>query len=375
MNQIEEIKKKQEELKKRIEEKLNKVQKKEDKKEDVNSYTTLINQKQVNKKELKLEKGEIDMNQPFYDPNLPLPKNKRKRELKLNEQGKYIEIAEKIRNIEKIQGKEEEEKEDNMIELELGREDIPKIEWWDLEVKVTHLIQHPIPVIKKKEELPVMPILLTEKERKKLKTNTKIQREKEKQRKIKLGILPTPPPKANLNNFMKIHLNDGTQDPTLLENKIKEEIEKRKQNHENRNQERKLTKEEKIEKKKKKVEQDLSLGVECCFYHLNTDLLSDNLKHKINLKSKDHFITGRVLFCEKETFIIAEGGHKYLSKFIDSFNKIKWENENITCNFIWRGDQKKKNFRGFQFISFDHYIDLKNYFQQHGLPNQIIDFK
>jgi len=50
----------------------------------------------------------------------------------------------------------------------------------------------------------VVPIHLTEKEKKRLRRMKRLDKEKDKQEKVKLGLMPVPLPKIKLSNYMKI---------------------------------------------------------------------------------------------------------------------------------------------------------------------------
>lgn len=67
----------------------------------------------------------------------------------------------------------------------------------------------------------VVPIHLTEKEKKKLRNQKRVDKEKDKQEKIKLGLMPTPPPKVKLSNYMKIMSKEAIADPSRVEQKVR----------------------------------------------------------------------------------------------------------------------------------------------------------
>ena len=57
---------------------------------------------------------------------------------------------------------------------------------------------------------------LTEKEKKKLRRERRLDYQKEIQEKIKYGLVPPPPPKVKISNFMKIMNSEAAQDPTKV---------------------------------------------------------------------------------------------------------------------------------------------------------------
>jgi U4/U6 small nuclear ribonucleoprotein PRP3 len=274
--------------------------------------TTLINKKfqeETRKNLLKIEKSKDNIKKlESYDPSLPSDQLFRKnKSFQFNEKGKYIKQGEMLREyqakkrfqkekkIDKIEEMNEKiEIEENLgeiydikqkieeskksligdVQLRIGINDIPDIEWWDqlilnnnsyknyeINSKLVNnlYVEHPKKIKSAYKEVEIGPIALplTLKEKKKLRTQTRLEREKEKQQKIRLGLIEPPAPKANLKNFMRVHLNDGATDPTKLEKMIVEQIEERKHNHEKRNLENKLTPEQKKEKKKKKYNEGI----------------------------------------------------------------------------------------------------------------------
>ena len=147
---------------------------------------------------------------------------------------------------------------------------VPQVEWWDAAFlppatsdeplrqfpypeihdediyleKITHYIQHPKKLRNEaidNIEKMVIPIHLTEKEKKRLKHMKRIDKEKDKQEKVKLGLMPTPLPKVKLSNFMKIMSKEAISDPSRVEQKVRKIVEKRLEDHLKRNEDNKLT--------------------------------------------------------------------------------------------------------------------------------------
>ena len=70
--------------------------------------------------------------------------------------------------------------------------------------RITNYVQHPVPVKNKKiEEIErmVMPVYLTDKEKKRISRNKRLEKEKEKQEMVKFGLMPAPPPKIKMSNY------------------------------------------------------------------------------------------------------------------------------------------------------------------------------
>ena len=90
------------------------------------------------------------------------------------------------------------------------KKDIKEIRFEDFNVedfqkdKITHYIQHPVPVkneyIEKMNKIS-LPMFLTKKERKRLRKLRRQEKEKEKQEKMKLGLIEPPKPKLKFKLF------------------------------------------------------------------------------------------------------------------------------------------------------------------------------
>lgn len=229
------------------------------------------------------------------------------------------------------------------------RNAVPDVEWWDARILLGSsqgyatdaatgriavrerlvgnvLVEHPVPEspVERAREVGPMPLMLTKAERRKLRTQTRVQREREKQQKVRLGIIPPPPPKANLGNFMRVHLNDGTIDPTHLEKTIRGQIQQRIQNHLDRNEERALTKEERYEKKLRKLREDEQKELVCAVFRVS-DLQHPQNRHIIYANTKDLHITGVAIMSDRMNMIVAEGGPRSIRKFVHVLcDRIDW---------------------------------------------------
>merc|ERR1712137_132535 len=154
----------------------------------------------------------------------------------------------------------------------IRREVIPDVEWWDMpflkedingqkraytEVnveKITPYVEHPIPIkITTEKEIPDAAMMhLTPKERKKLRRLKRQERTQEIRDKMKMGILQPPPPKVKMSNLMRVLGDEAVADPTTVERKVRQQVEQRRKEHEQRNEARKLPAEERKQKKKQK---------------------------------------------------------------------------------------------------------------------------
>lgn len=130
------------------------------------------------------------------------------------------------------------------------------------------------------------PIFLTEKERKKLRKQNRKQIQLEKQEQIKLGLLPKPEPKLKRSNIMYALGNEVIVNPSMAEQMVREQEEKRKQAHLEHNESKKLSLEEKRLKKLRKIREDLSVvGTWAAIYRiLNMPSEAQRFKVKKNAR-------------------------------------------------------------------------------------------
>lgn len=127
--------------------------------------------------------------------------------------------------------------------------------------KITHYIQHPKKIkneyIENIEKM-VVPVHLTEKEKKRLRRMKRLDKEKDKQEKVKLGLMPVPLPKVKLNNYMKIMSKEAISDPSRTEQVVRQIVDKRLEDHLKRNESNKLTRDQREAKMKRKHERDIN---------------------------------------------------------------------------------------------------------------------
>lgn len=257
---------------------------------------------------------------------------------------------------------------------------IPDMEWWDAmlepdytdphniafnKVKITHLVEHPIPMepVTEAPETGPVALPLTRKEQKKIRTRTRIETEKEKQAQIRMGLLPPPPPKVKISNMMKALLNEAVQDPSKIEQQVREEMAQRQKNHDLRNAERKLTPEERRQKKLKKYADEVSIETQVALFRVE-DFSNPQHRYKVDINASQLHLTGAVVICDesKTNAVVVEGGQRGVKKFAKLLlSRIKWgsaegevaeENAedgeaNKGCTLIWQGVVKKNGFKNF----------------------------
>ncbi|CAF0703588.1 unnamed protein product [Brachionus calyciflorus] len=345
----------------------------------------------------KKPEGEKEVSEAFFDNRLKIKTAERnKRKLVFNEKGKYLDIANKLRaksklvllqkeiaSISKKTGISNESKLALIQPKKTTKEIIPNIEWWDFAVlnemnygcleklneqelreklKINRLIEHPVqmkpPTHSDKKVAPA--VMLTKKERKKLRRQNRTELLKEEQEKIRLGLIPPPEPKVKISNLMRVLGTEAVQDPTKVEEYVRNQMAKRQKLHEEQNASRKLTDAEKAAKKKRKLMENTSLQVNVSVYRVK-DLSDPAVKFKLEANCNQLHMTGAVLLYKNLNLVVVEGGPKQQRKFRRlMMNRIKWaqtnskikidandenaQKETNTCALVWEGVVKTRSF-------------------------------
>lgn len=291
--------------------------------------------------------------------DLSLVPERKKRVIRINEPGKYIERAKHLR---------ERSRQERLVlehEMELKRlklvpdesigedrygeeheEAPPYIEWWDApflksgmhrgskyegcgedvvtykdedseDNPITSYIQHPVPLEPPWVRLmpDPKPLFLTKKEQKQLRKNRRMLVMKEKQDRVKLGLDAAPKPKVKLKNLMNVLTNETIKNPTEVEIRVREEIQERADEHRRMNEERKLNKEERRYKIEQKVKQDQSRGIYRCVFAV-VRLVNPKHVYKVDMNARQLMLTGVCVSLENErSLIIVEGGAKSVEKY------------------------------------------------------------
>lgn len=311
---------------------------------------------------------------PYLTDNIP---ERKTRQFRFNERGKYISQGEELR-------KQQQELEEAKVLAEQKRQlglqpdvglqeekyrvaEPPVCEWWDVpffcdgglvEEAISQYVQHPVPIMApwEKHMPPPKPLFLTKKEMKRIRRQARAERYEELQDKIKLGLEPPPKPKVKLNNLMGALTNEAIRDPTAVEQRVRKEVEERRQQHVAKNESRKLTSEQKVEKLEQKVGRDLQKG----FY--SAVFLVDKLEHpshkfKAERNASQLRLFGSILHCPKFVLIIVEGTEKNVRHYKRlMLNRIKWDEPTILdgekidlsgnrCELLWEGQLKDLHFK------------------------------
>jgi len=238
---------------------------------------------------------------------------------------------------------------------------------------VTIYIQHPIQIEPPQDKHipPPKPLPLTKKEQKKVRRQRRAEELKEKQAKVRLGLEPPPPPKIKKSNMMRVLGEEAVKDPTAVEARVNKEIRERLENHLKTNEERKLTKEQRHEKLAINQEKDLSKGIQCLVFRIET-LANGKHRFKINKNAEQLGLTGICIFSPKFNLVIVEGGPYAIAKYKKlMMQRIDWKEEvepleggeetpgeQLThgadipmlqnrCTLVWEGELKQRGFRKF----------------------------
>mmetsp|Transcript_46072 Transcript_46072/g.81065 ORF Transcript_46072/g.81065 Transcript_46072/m.81065 type:complete len:575 (-) Transcript_46072:133-1857(-) len=326
------------------------------------------------------------------------------------EQRMVKKIQEKALGIDKEKekkGKKEEQKkaevnqEEEEAKMDVGvkkiepkimrREPIPDVEWWDLpflaggddgqkkvytEVnveKITPYVEHPIPIkITTEKEVPEAPMMhLTPKERKKLRRLKRQERTQEIRDKIKMGILQPPPPKVKMSNLMRVLGDEALADPSAVERKVRQQVEQRRKEHEQRNEARKLPAEERKAKKKQKWMAEQEPTTQVLAFKIK-DLSNKRHLFKIDMNAQQFHLTGCCITCPGvANIVIIEGGPRAVKRYRKlMMRRIKWtedqtrddddgddsdDDDNVTapklhdhCVLVWEGVVKQRNFKNWK---------------------------
>lgn len=296
---------------------------------------------------------------PYFDPNLEVnvePRRAARATLQFVEEGKIASRAAKLRQraedeaiTEQYRQRIAERARQNSSVPELppyveqrqphaSNTPIPEVEWWDepfvdggaYERKLPNggmdialkdgvlstLMQHPkriTPSIPDKPP-PVVPIMLTEKERKRVRRQRRQEAIQEKQQMIAVGLLPTPPPKVKLSNMMRVLANEATADPTRMEMRVRSEVDARRAQHEADNEKRRRTKEERAEQNAARQERDREAGLRACVYRVSC---AANPAHrfKVVMNARQLGLTGTLVLFDDCNVVVVEGGSKACAKF------------------------------------------------------------
>ncbi|CAD5233531.1 unnamed protein product [Bursaphelenchus xylophilus] len=291
-----------------------------------------------------------------------------------------------------------------------AHDDLPDIEWWDKVLlddgnydsvpskdiacdqrygnKITDLIEHPVQLKPPDAALNNVPIKahLTKKEMKKLRRMNRKEVQREETEKIRLGLKKAPEPKVKMANLMRVLGNDAIQDPTKMENYVRDQVAERLKKHEQSNLDRKLTKEQKGDKKRRKIMEDTSIQVYVAVYKI-LSLANAKKRFKVEANANQLQMTGIIVSVDGMNVVVVEGGPKQ-QKFYKNLllNRIKWSEEMVgqrrgvanedeegqrnECTLIWEGVVPSRNFSDPpQIIRATDHKSARDVFLKHGVPH------
>lgn len=295
-------------------------------------------------------------------------------------------------------------------EEKTDEEEIPEIEWWDKPIvgkqclehiipkltqkiatpqelfhNITNLVEHP--ALKKPPNLGSsavsIPIFLTKKEMKKLRRQNRKNQQLDKQEKIKLGLLPQPEPKLKRSNIKHVLGDEAPANPTLVEQMVKSQEEKRLKAHLEHNESKKLTLEEKRLKKLRKIQEDLSVtGVWVAVYRILSLAKQSRKLKTIEQKAKQLTMTGSICVSNNINLVIVEGGPRQQRKFKQLIlNRIKWSEEPVTdgtseanggsnrCVLVWEGQVPKRTFNIIKTRQFNSESEARSHFKKFNVDH------
>lgn len=295
---------------------------------------------------------------------------------------------------------------------EEDEEQVPEVEWWDrllignkpldeiiprLQVEnprledifsgITNLVEHPL--IKKAPGPDTsqvkLPIFLTKDERKKLRRQNRKNQELVKQEQIKLGLIPKPEPKLKRSNIMHVLGDEAIVNPSMAEQLVREQEEKRMQAHLEHNESKKLTLKEKRLKRVRKYQEDLNVtGVWVTVYRI---LSLNNQAHKFKViqNAKQLNMTGVVVLHKNVNLVVVEGGPKQQRKFKHlMLERIPWSQDEIDdsivsenplchinkCLLVWEGQVSGRSFmRGLKVKQMAEVSEARDFFRSFNVEH------
>ncbi|XP_013860155.1 U4/U6 small nuclear ribonucleoprotein Prp3 [Austrofundulus limnaeus] len=369
------------------------------------------------RQQLKEKPGDDIESTSYFDLRVPMaPAQRTRKSFRFHDPGRFEKIAQRVRTkaqLERLQNEIAQAARKTGIQAstklaliapkkEIDEGDVPHIEWWDSFILpfniavnpdskfeefelfgVTNLVEHPAQMSPPVDsDKPVtLGVYLTKKEQKKLRRQTRREGQKEVQEKVRLGLMPPPEPKVRISNLMRVLGTEAVQDPTKVENFVRDRMFKRQKIHEEANAARKLTAEQRKEKKVKKLKEDITDGVHIAVYRIRY-LQNPAKKFKVEANANQLYLTGTVVLHKDVNLVVVEGGPKSQKKFKRLMtHRIKWEEHNSKrddpdgdddakrnnkCWLIWEGTAKERSFGEMKFKQCPTESMAREHFRKHG---------
>lgn len=208
--------------------------------------------------------------------------------------------------------------------------------------KLTHYIEHPLPIAPHGVKNAPQAVYLTTKERRKLRRRKRMEKEKEKQDKIRLGLIAPPPPKVKLANLRRVMGREAAADPSKVEKEVRKQMAARLEQHELRNQARMLTPEQRRAKTIEHWKQtaETKVLVESSIYRLYDDFDSKKILFKLDRNAQQLHLTGVcVVLKGVRCMVVVEGGPRSIRRYRRlMLRRIKWNPDDEKDNEEPNGD-------------------------------------
>lgn len=309
------------------------------------------------------------------------PSRRTGRRMQFSAPGKYVKQGEQLRNEAKLEAlkariaeqsrKAGLDSEFDVLERSLRRQAPPAVEWWDEAILpspsyddipaalgfistnpdslVTHLVQHPIPIVAQSDRKQAeRGLMLTKKEARKMRRQRRLAELEDKRDKQKMGLIPPDPPKVRLANIVKVLANESSADPTKIEAQVRKQVALRALRHEKDNAARALTKEQKREKEYAKLaEKERRQGLVASAYIVK-HLTNQRHKFKVRQTAKQDHLTGCVLFTPTFSIVLVEGVakmarhyHQLMTHRIDWTEQLRRRDDDDEDDSDASGDEDK----------------------------------
>lgn len=332
---------------------------------------SLINRR-IEREKLDLETKPVE-SQKHFDPRLAQKKDnqREKRSFNFITPGTYIRQGQNMRAEIFTNQKSFNESDplNKRLFKQLRRDPVPQVEWWDCFLlpssedydldsikfdKLNIYIEHPVPEkLPEKDKSDSHSTFLTKKEKKRLRRIRREETQKEKQIKVMLGLEKPPEPRATLTNMTRVYGSKAYEDPTKIEQMVRQQMQERLDKHLTQNLERKLTPEQKKQKKLEKLRKNETGEIQVVVYKIK------DISHPLHRKNIDHTtrdgaLSGVLTICEQGdcNLLVAEGGPRAIKKLRRLMEKrLQWteNNSSNTCDLVWEGILKKRQFKKFRF--------------------------
>jgi hypothetical protein len=238
-----------------------------------------------------------------------------------------------------------------------------------------------LPKIKEENKITGLKLIPTKDEQRKFKRKERLEKQKQIQEKIKYGLLPAPPPRVKLSNFMKVLHSDAILNPTEIEQKVRQQIDERKQKHVIHNQANALTKEKKNDKLLRKARREAAKGIHLSIF-LVKRLTNYEHQHILMKNTKQYYINGFALMPTGSAgnlpgVIITEGGPRYSNKIKKLIlNRIKWTKEPAAdhqsgsfAKLLWEGTLPEHKLKEWRTVKVQKEGDYIAFLKKQGFDN------